>query len=80
MSAGVYPVGLINKNSIRVDSVKINSHDFFEHDIGHSNMISNTPYLIYSEGNRLLHKRLLDIIEGLPPNKRKTAEGVVLLL
>ena len=79
---GVYPVGLINRQSTTekvhggLDAVL-----FFVHDLQHSLFSSNSAYSEYSAfGHYLFHKRLLDNIENLPQEKRKKAEVVYFLM
>ncbi|MDE0118864.1 MAG: hypothetical protein OXM55_02510 [Bdellovibrionales bacterium] len=80
MFEGVYPAGMINKNNINVDNTTLYPSDFFTHDIGHSILNGNRLYMDYSVSHRLLHKRLLDSMEDLPPNKRKQVEGVYFIM
>ena len=78
---GVYPVGLINRQS-SAEKVHggLSAEMFFFHDSEHSKFPGNTLYLEYSAGHRLFHKRLLNNIEELPPERRKKAEAIYFLM
>ena len=76
---GVYPVGLINKQSSEVHG-GLDAALFFGHDLQHPMFSGNKLYLEYSAGHRLFHRRLLDNIENLPVEKRKKAEAIYFLM
>ena len=79
-SEGVYPVGVINKNTAVADQRKLDPIDFLEHDLGHSSTTGNQSFRGYSAGHRLFHKRLLKNIENLPPEERKKAEAIYFIM
>ena len=79
-SEGVYPVGVINKNTAVVDQRKLDPIDFLEHDLDHSSTTGNQSFRGYSAGHRLFHKRLLKNIENLPPEERKKAEAIYFIM
>ena len=76
---GVYPVGLINKQSSEVHG-GLDAALFFGHDLQHPMFSGNKLYLEYSAGHRLFHRRLLNNIENLPLEKRKKAEAIYFLM
>ena len=78
---GVYPAGLIGQKTTDVGGwIPRPSSEFLGHDIFHSEALGNRLLLEYSAGHRLFHKRLLVNIESLPPEKRKKAEAVYILM
>ncbi|MYE07737.1 MAG: hypothetical protein F4X95_03180 [Oligoflexia bacterium] len=77
---GVYPASVSNKNNNSADATQYTSSAFFAHDVEHSIFNGNRLYMDYSMSHRLLHKRLLDNMESLPPNKRKKAERVYFIM
>lgn len=78
--AGVYPAGLINHRTAKVDGDVLPAPDFFNHDILHVRFEGNRLYHEYSFGHLLFHRRLLNNIENLPPNKRMKAENIYFLM
>ena len=76
---GLYPVGLINRQSSEVHG-GLDAALFFGHDLQHPMFGGNKLYLEYSFGHRLFHKRLLNNIENLPAEKRRKAEIIYFLM
>ena len=76
---GIYPVELINKETIYADGVIYDPYSFFRHDILHASFSGNQIHLD-SFGHLLFHKRLLDNIESLSVEKRKKAEAVYFVM
>lgn len=79
-SEGVYPVGVINKNTGVADQSKFEPTDFLRHDLDHSETTGNQSFRGYSAGHRLFHKRLLKNIENLSPEERKKAEAIYFIM
>ena len=79
-SEGVYPAGLVDQPNAKADGIEYSANGFFEHDIGHSVLSSNSNYSNYVAGHRLFYKRLLKNMENLPPEKRKKAEAIYFLM
>lgn len=78
---GIYPAELRNTRFIIADGIFFNSNDFFIHDISpHSTLQANRFYSGYPASHQLLHKRLLENIEGLPLEERKKAEAVYFIM
>ena len=76
---GVFPIGLINKN-ITVDGQNMSPHMFLRHDVTHMNvnLFPKVGYH-YSAGHYLRHKKIQELMESLPMEKRKQAELVYFL-
>ena len=74
-SEGIYPLGLINQPK-EVDSQLHTPLEFINHDILHTELGLEVNSWRYSLGHRLKHKKMLDLMENLPTEKRKSAELV----
>ena len=76
---GLYPVGLINRQSLDVHG-SLDAALFFAHDLQHPMFGGNKLYMEYSFGHLLFHRRLLNNIENLPIEQRKKAEAIYFLM
>ncbi len=78
---GVQLAGLINQKTAIADGDRVlPAPDFFGHDVFHARFKGNRLHWEYSAGHRLFHKRLLENIERLPPERRKKAEAVYFVM
>ena len=71
-SERIYPLGIITQPKA-VDNRWMDPSDFYSHDMSH---IYDHHIAIrqHSPGHRLKHKKMQELIEGLPTEKRKQAE------
>ena len=75
LNEGVFPIGLISKET-KVHDMTLDSAFFLAHDIAHVEFSLKLNTNQYSVGHRLRHKKMLELMEALPSNKRKWAELV----
>ena len=76
LNEGVFPIGLISKET-KVHDMTVDSTLFWVHDMAHVALsIQSNNINRYSVGHRLRHKKMLELIDALPSNKRKWAELV----
>ena len=78
-SEGIYPLGLINQPK-QVEGKTLLPLGFMLHDILHTyHQLFKVDIVRYSTGHRLRHKKILALMENLPPEKRKRAELIYFL-
>ena len=73
---GVYPAGLINNRTVRVEGYEPTPFGFFTHDFDHAGFQGNQVHLEYSAGHLLFHKRLMNNMENLPLKRRGEIEAL----
>ena len=76
LSEGVFPIGLTSKTR-QNHRITMDPATFFIHDITHARLSFTANNINrYLAGHRLRHKKMLELMEALPSNKRKLAELV----
>ena len=78
-SEGIYPLGLISQPK-EVDFIVSSPLKFIMHDMGHMERSTSEVIQQYSTGHKLKHKKMLELIENRPTEKRKQAELVYFAL
>ena len=78
-SEGIYPLGLISHPK-KVDGILRNPLEFIRHDMIHAERNIGMVIQQYSTHHKLKHKKILELIESLPTEKRKRAELVYFAL